>query len=88
MGQLTNQILAVRISNSTEVFLTNEVAMKVKIENRGDSDIRIVTDHDTVNDITLEAGATDVFESNDEGVVELRELGGDDQQDDDEREQA
>ena len=64
--------------------------MKVKIENQGDSDIRVVTDHDTINDTTLEAGATDVFESNEEGVIELRELGGgsSEQQDDDLREQA
>ncbi|SAK63671.1 hypothetical protein AWB80_02899 [Caballeronia pedi] len=54
--------------------------MKVKIENQGDSDIRVVTDHDTVNDTTLETGATEVFESNDEGVIELRELGSDEQQ--------
>ncbi|BAO90671.1 hypothetical protein [Caballeronia cordobensis] len=49
--------------------------MKVKIENQGDDAIRVITDHDNVNDTILEAGATDVFESVDEGVIELREYG-------------
>ncbi|BAO89010.1 hypothetical protein [Caballeronia cordobensis] len=49
--------------------------MKVKIENQGDDAIRVITDHDNINDAVLEAGATDVFESEDEGVIELREMG-------------
>ncbi len=49
--------------------------MKVKIENQGDDAIRVITDHDNINDTVLESGATDVFESEDEGVIELRELG-------------
>ncbi|MCI1043824.1 hypothetical protein [Caballeronia zhejiangensis] len=56
--------------------------MKVKIENQGDDAIRVIADHDTINDTTLEAGATDVFESDDEGVIELRELGSVDDADD------
>ncbi|SAL03044.1 hypothetical protein AWB78_06489 [Caballeronia calidae] len=50
--------------------------MKVKIENQGDDAIRVITDHDNLNDATLDAGGTDVFESEDEGVIELRELRG------------
>ncbi|WP_250518567.1 hypothetical protein [Caballeronia sp. ATUFL_M1_KS5A] len=49
--------------------------MKVKIENQGDDAIRVITDHDNINDTTLEAGATDVFESENEGMIELREYG-------------
>ncbi|WP_250532448.1 hypothetical protein [Caballeronia sp. ATUFL_F1_KS39] len=49
--------------------------MKVKIENQGDDVIRVITDHDNINDTTLEAGATEAFESEDEGVIELREIG-------------
>jgi hypothetical protein len=49
--------------------------MKVKIENLGDTGVRVITDHDNVNDTVLEAGATDVFKSTDEGVIELREFG-------------
>ncbi|BCQ27189.1 hypothetical protein NK8_53780 (plasmid) [Caballeronia sp. NK8] len=48
--------------------------MKVKIENLGDVGIRVISDHDNINDTVLEAGATDVFESHDEGVIELREF--------------
>ena len=50
--------------------------MKVKIENEGDNPVRVVIDHDTVNDVTLDAGATELFVADDEGVIELRELGG------------
>jgi hypothetical protein len=52
--------------------------MKVKIENQGDDTIRVITDHDTINDTLLDAGATEVFEAEDEGVIELREFGDDD----------
>ncbi|WP_250481790.1 hypothetical protein [Caballeronia sp. NCTM5] len=48
--------------------------MKVKIENLGDVGVRVISDHDNINDTVLEAGATDVFESRDEGVIELREF--------------
>lgn len=49
--------------------------MKVRIENQGDDAIRVIADHDNINDTTLDAGATEVFVSEDEGVIELRELG-------------
>lgn len=49
--------------------------MKVKIENQNDDAIRVIVDHDNVNDTILDAGATDVLESEDEGVIELREMG-------------
>ncbi|TCK37959.1 hypothetical protein B0G84_3259 [Paraburkholderia sp. BL8N3] len=48
--------------------------MKVKIENQGDADIRVITDRDAENDAVLDAGAAEVFESGDEGVIELREF--------------
>ena len=50
--------------------------MKVRIENEGDAPVRVIIDHDTVNDVTLDAGASDLFRAEEEGVIELRELGG------------
>ena len=61
--------------------------MKVKIENEGDDPVRVIIDHDTVNDVTLDAGATELFVSEDEGVIELRELGGPEPKDEDEAEE-
>ncbi|WP_250477637.1 MULTISPECIES: hypothetical protein [unclassified Caballeronia] len=59
--------------------------MKVKIENQNDEPIRVIVDYDNVNETILDAGASDVFESEDEGVIELREGdGSDDIQRDDE----
>ena len=59
--------------------------MKVKIENQSDEPIRVIVDYDNVNETILDAGASDVFESEDEGVIELREGdGSDDIQRDDE----
>ena len=49
--------------------------MKLKIENQGDATVRVILDHDTINDIELDAGATEVFEASEQGVIELRELG-------------
>jgi hypothetical protein len=60
--------------------------MKVKIENQGGDAIRVMTDHDTINDTLLEAGATETFESEDEGVIELREFGDDEDADAGQRE--
>jgi hypothetical protein len=50
--------------------------MKVAIENLGDHPVRIVVDHDTVNDFVLDPGAADGYETAEDGVIELRELGG------------
>ena len=59
--------------------------MKVKIENQNDEPIRVIVDYDNVDETILDAGASDVFESEDEGVIELREGdGSDDIQRDDE----
>ncbi|MEM5366692.1 hypothetical protein V4C53_11695 [Paraburkholderia azotifigens] len=58
--------------------------MKVRIANEGETPVRVIVDHDTVNDHTLDAGAEAVFEAGDpdaadrdsaDGVIELRELG-------------
>ncbi|WP_250503768.1 hypothetical protein [Caballeronia sp. AZ7_KS35] len=55
--------------------------MKVHIENQGSSDIRVIVDGDTVNDSTLTPGEAEVYATEPEGVVELRELGGGEAQD-------
>jgi len=49
--------------------------MRVNIVNLGVNDIRVVVDHDTVNDFTLKPGMDEEYVSEDEGVIELRELG-------------
>ncbi|MGF6877354.1 hypothetical protein [Paraburkholderia sp. MM5477-R1] len=56
--------------------------MKVRIENQGDADVRVITDNDIVSDTVLEAGATEVFEADDEGVIELREIDDDEEEGD------
>ena len=50
--------------------------MKVKIENLSAKTIRITTDLD---DLELEAGDADVFESNLQGMIEIREVDEDEQ---------
>jgi hypothetical protein len=49
--------------------------MRVNIVNLGANDIRVIIDHDNVHDFVLKAGTDDEYESEDEGVIELRELG-------------
>lgn len=48
--------------------------MRVTI--RGNNPARVIVDHDTIGDTTLEPDTEVDFESNDDGVIELRELGG------------
>lgn len=50
--------------------------MKVAIMNEGDNPIRVIIDRDTVNDSQIEPGEEAALESESEGVIELRELGG------------
>jgi len=50
--------------------------MKVVITNEGENPVRVIVDGDTVNDSTLEPGEEVALESADQGVIELRELGG------------
>jgi len=50
--------------------------MRISVYNDGDNPIRVIADHDTVNDQTLESGEERIFESPPEGVIEFRELGG------------
>ncbi|SAK76081.1 hypothetical protein AWB80_04424 [Caballeronia pedi] len=45
--------------------------MKLKIENQGDTDVRVIVDRDTVNDSALEPGERSL-ESETERIVELR----------------
>lgn len=47
--------------------------MNVTISNTGVHPIRVIVDHDTINDSTLEAGATVDVDAL-EGIIELREL--------------
>jgi hypothetical protein len=47
--------------------------MKVRIGNEGETPVRVIVDHDTINDATLDAGAEELFNAQD-GVIELREL--------------
>jgi hypothetical protein len=50
--------------------------MKVNVYNEGPNPIRVIIDKDTINDQQLDAGEERVLESADDGVIELRELGG------------
>jgi hypothetical protein len=50
--------------------------MKVVIMNEGDNPVRVIVDGDTVNDSQLQPGEEAALDSRDEGVIELRELGG------------
>ena len=56
--------------------------MKVNIANLDTNDIRVIIDHDNVHDFVLKAGTDDEFESEHEGVIELRELGSAEDSDD------
>jgi len=49
--------------------------MQVTIENHGEKSIRVIIDKDTINDHTLAPGESTPFETQDEGTIELRELG-------------
>ncbi|HEY3620040.1 MAG TPA: hypothetical protein VGK96_24795 [Candidatus Sulfotelmatobacter sp.] len=49
--------------------------MRVNIVNLGADSIRVILDHDTINDQTLAPGVDQEFVTKDEGVLELRELG-------------
>jgi hypothetical protein len=62
--------------------------MKVTIENQGANPVRVILDHDTVNDATLEAGGIETYDASDEGVIELREMGGGEAQAEDEQRAA
>lgn len=53
--------------------------MKAMIENIGAHPLRVIVDHDTVNDEVLEPGASERFEGE---VVELRALLEDDDEED------
>ncbi|MBN3756084.1 hypothetical protein G3N95_24300 [Paraburkholderia sp. Tr-20389] len=50
--------------------------MKVVIMNEGENPIRVIVDGDNVDDSTLQPGEDAALESRQEGVIELRELGG------------
>jgi hypothetical protein len=50
--------------------------MRINIANLGTNDIRVILDHDNVHDFLLKAGTDDEYESDAEGVIELREFGG------------
>jgi hypothetical protein len=50
--------------------------MKIMVYNEGPNPIRVIIDKDTINDQQLDAGEERVLESADDGVIELRELGG------------
>ncbi|NLP65381.1 hypothetical protein [Paraburkholderia sacchari] len=47
--------------------------MRLRIGNEGDTPVRVIIDHDTINDTTLDAGAEEVFDAPN-GIIELREL--------------
>jgi hypothetical protein len=49
--------------------------MKVVIMNEGERPIRVIIDGDTVDDQRLEPGEEAALDAEDEGVIELRELG-------------
>ncbi|WP_156393191.1 hypothetical protein [Burkholderia sp. Leaf177] len=50
-------------------------AMEVNIENVGDANIRVIRNGNTIDDEYLEAAATELYEANEKGVIELRQLG-------------
>jgi hypothetical protein len=50
--------------------------MKVVVMNEGENPIRVIVDGDTVNDSQLQPGEEAALDAKDEGVIELRELGG------------
>ena len=50
--------------------------MKVSIENLGAHPVRVIVDHDPINDYVLDPNASDNFEAPIEGVIELREMEG------------
>jgi hypothetical protein len=50
--------------------------MKVIVVNEGESPVRVIIDGDTVNDSHLQPGEEAALTASDEGVIELRELGG------------
>jgi hypothetical protein len=49
--------------------------MRINVVNLGANDIRVIVDKDTVHDFVLKAGTDDEYESEEEGVIEFRELG-------------
>ena len=55
--------------------------MKVHIENQGEAEIRVIVDRDTVVDAQLEPGAAEFFETEPEGIIEVREIGDGEEQD-------
>lgn len=50
--------------------------MKVVVMNVGGSPIRVIIDGNNVNDSVLEAGEEAALNADDQGGIELRELGG------------
>lgn len=50
--------------------------MKLTVTNEGENPVRVIVDRDDVNDFTLEAGDTQSYDTPPEGVIEFRELGG------------
>lgn len=50
--------------------------MRVVIMNEGENPIRVIVDGDNVDDSTLQPGEEAALESREDGVIELRELGG------------
>jgi len=50
--------------------------MNVVIMNEGENPIRVIIDGDTINDSRIEPGEEAALDSEPEGVIELRELGG------------
>lgn len=50
--------------------------MRVNVYNEGPNPVRVIIDKDTINDQQLDAGEEKILVSADDGVIELRELGG------------
>ncbi len=48
--------------------------MRLTVTNEGDNPVRVIVDRDNVNDLTLDAGDTQSYETPPEGVIEFREL--------------
>lgn len=52
--------------------------MKLKVSNEGENPVRVIIDQDNVNDLVLDPQAEDTFEAV-QGIIEVRELGEDEQ---------
>lgn len=50
--------------------------MQLSVTNTGSNAVRVIVNHDTVNDSTMQPGETKSISTPPNGVVEFRELGG------------